>query len=175
MESTPRSANVSPRGTCACSGSAPPPLVINGLFAVPKDADAQRFIVDMRPGNACFKPPETVLIANPGVISELHLPPGATLYVATADADNMYHRLRPPTWLQDFMGLPPVDSVSVGLPGPSRTVYPVLTSCPMGFSWAVLLAQSIHERLLDQLPDHGPLHRIAPGGGPTVITDPPST
>ena len=145
-----------------------PPLVTNGLFAVPKDLDAQRFIVDMRPGNACFKPPESVLLANPGVISELHLPPGATLYVATADADNMYHRLRPPAWLQDFMGLPPVDSVSVGLPGPPRAVYPVLTSCPMGFSWAVLLAQSIHERLLDQLPDHGPLHRIAPGG-PTVL------
>lgn len=145
-----------------------PPLVINGVFAVPKGPDAQRFIVDMRPGNSCFQPPESVLLANPGVISELHLPPGASLYVATADADNMYHRLRPPTWLQDYMGLPPVNSDSVGLPGPSRTVYPVLTSCPMGFNWAVLLAQSIHERVLDELPEHGPERRIAPGGPPVI-------
>ena len=145
-----------------------PPLVTNGVFAVPKGSDAQRFIVDMRPGNACFKPPDSVLLANPGVISELHLPPGATLYVATADADNMYHRLRPPAWLQDYLGLPPVSSLSVGLPGPARTVYPVLTSCPMGFNWAVLLAQSIHESLLDQLPGHGSAQRISPGGH-TVI------
>jgi len=142
--------------------------VQNEIFGVPKDADFDRVILDARRGNLCFNDPPAVSLVNPGVFGDLYLPKGMLLFVATSDADNMYHRLRLPDWLHPFFGLPPCWSTDVGLNGPRRLVYPAMTSCPMGFSWAVHIAQTIHERLLNPIPGHGPELRLG-HDGPRVI------
>lgn len=143
-------------------------IVINGLFGVHKDRDHDRVILDGRRGNMCFQDPDPVELPNPGVFGELILPQGQQLFVGTSDSDNMFHRLRLPSWMWRFFALPGVSSRAAGLPGPDRIVYPALQSCPMGFSWAVVIAQSVHVSLLDQTPGHQIATRLR-RGGPIVI------
>jgi len=143
-------------------------LIINGIFGVPKDEAVDRFILDARRGNMAYTDPDPVLLANPGIFGELILPQGEQLYVACSDADNMFHRLRLPEWMHRFFALPPVSSAAIGLPGPDRQVYPALKSCPMGFSWAVVLAQAVHLTILDGVPGTSASTRIQKGG-PCVI------
>lgn len=145
-----------------------PRIIINGVFGVYKDADFDRVILDGRRGNRAYVEPDSVHLVNPGLFAELILPQGAHLYVATSDADNMFHRLRLPDWMHRFFALPGVSSAAVGLPGPDRTVYPALKSCPMGFSWAVVIAQSLHLTLLDSVPGLSVGQRLQ-RGGPVVI------
>lgn len=145
-----------------------PQLVINGLFGVYKDNDVDRVILDGRRGNLCYLDPDPVELPNPGVFGELILPQGGQLFVGTSDSDNMFHRLRLPSWMHQYFALPGVSSKAAGLPGPDRLVYPALQSCPMGFSWAVVIAQSVHVALLDQTPGHDIASRVR-RGGPVVI------
>ena len=136
------------------------PIVTNGLFGVQKDKTADRVIFDGRRCNMFFHPPEPVQLPSPSGLSDLLLPAGATLYVAKTDMDNQFHRLRSPVWLRQYFGLPRVRSSAVGLPGPERWVHPVLKTLPMGWAHSVILAQAVHESLVDASSASARLTRI---------------
>lgn len=123
------------------------PKVVNGLFAVPKDAGSQRLIIDARYANVLFRKPDRVTLPTPDVITELFVNASDTLYVGKCDLADFYHSMELPEWMMPYFCLPPVSYAELGLPG-DGFVYPMLRTLPMGFSHAVLLAQLVHEHAI---------------------------
>lgn len=122
--------------------------VVNGLFAVPKDQDSLRLIIDARPANAIFDEPPPVQLPTPDLLAQLQVSSFDTVFAAKVDLDNFYHRLRLPDWMVKYFGLPSLHSSELGLAG-DQLLYPCCTTLPMGWSHSVFVAQSIHEHLLD--------------------------
>lgn len=129
------------------------PRVVNGIFAVLKDGNAQRLIIDARKANAEFKDPPSVSLPTPDKLSGVQAERARKLYIAKADIDNFYHRLTLPVWLRPFFALPPVQPAAISadlvLRFGAGPVWPVCRTLPMGWSWSVLLAQAAHEQLID--------------------------
>lgn len=134
-------------------------FVVNGLFAVPKDQDSLRLIIDARPANAVFGEPAQVHLPTPDLLSQLQASSHDTVFAAKVDLDNFYHRLRLPDWMVKYFGLPPLHCSELGLPG-DHVLYPCCTTLPMGWSHSVFVAQSIHEHLLDSRTPLSPSDRI---------------
>ena len=128
------------------------PLVVNGLFGVPKDGGASiRLIVDARPVNSMFIESPPVSLPTPDIIASLNVSHGNKLFAAKIDLDNFYHRIRlPPQWWS-FFALPAVRAGDIGAIGYAADdmVYPCCKTLPMGFSHAVFIAQAAHEHIID--------------------------
>lgn len=165
--------------------SSEPPLVINGVFVVPKGADQQRFIVDARNANLHFVKPEPVALAAPELIAALHVARGRargrtahrrrrTLWAEKTDLSDFYHTLLLPVWMQTYFGLPPLPWRDVGIER-DGVCYPTCRTLPMGCSHSVLMAQIVHEHVVRR----GGLMHIAPPltrhGSTTVADDLPRT
>lgn len=133
-------------------------LALCGVFAVDKPDGRLRAITDARPANWHFAEPESVALPTPDTIARLRAPFGAAIFVARTDAADFYHCFRTPQWMWPLFGLPRVRVGDLDLPAGAvprdagEWVYPALRTLPMGFSHAVLLAQSAHTHLLDTLP-----------------------
>jgi hypothetical protein len=128
------------------------PLVVNGLFGVPKDnGESIRLIIDARPVNSMFIDSPPVSLPTPDLIASLNVQRDTVLHAAKIDLDNFYHRIRlPKVWWRYFC-LPCVRAGDIGLNNysPDMWVYPMCTSLPMGFSHSVFLAQAVHEHIID--------------------------
>lgn len=128
-----------------------PPLVVNGIFTIPKDSATpngeQRLILDARPANACMKKPPWFFLPTPDVFARL-VPGAAPLYSAKCDVSNFFHKLAIPESWSKWFGLPAVWSDEVGLSGPRHKVWPSCMTLPMGWSFSAFLAQRIHEAII---------------------------
>ena len=130
------------------------PKSVCGVFAVPKDKDSDRLIIDARPTNALFVDPEPVRLPTPDLLTRLEMSESVPTFTAKVDLDNFYHRLRLPEWMRQYFALPPVRAGDVGGEvearfGSDALIHPCCTTLPMGFSHSVLLAQLAHEHVLD--------------------------
>lgn len=128
------------------------PLAVNGVFAVRKDAEADRLIIDARPANRLFVDSPHVELANPSHLVQLQVPAGARMHVGKSDLSNFYHHLGLPRWMQPFFCLPPLSdeelrSISLD-PSKCGGHFPMCLTLPMGFSHAVFLAQQAHLHVL---------------------------
>jgi hypothetical protein len=128
------------------------PRVVNGMFAVPK-GDKLRLIIDCRRLNDMVRDPAPVSLPSPASIANLVYSSPRPVYVAKTDLDSFFYRVRMPQSWWPFFALKPISPAELGVPLPHHLaslpfVYPVLTVLPMGFSHAVLLAQSLHEFVL---------------------------
>ena len=147
------------------------PAVVNGVFAVKKDAATDRFIIDARPANCVFTKPEPVQLPTPDLLARLVADPSRPLYVAKVDLDNFYHRLRLPAWMYPYFALPPVRAGDVGVGyrfGENTLVHPCCKTLPMGWSHSVLLAQLAHEHFLDTATDLQRSDRITSDNDPLL-------
>lgn len=125
------------------------PLAVNGVFAVAKDKDADRLIIDAQPANRIFVDSPHVDLPNPSHLVQLQLPPGAAMYTCKSDLSNFYHHLGLMRWLQPYLALPPLSPAELTRIGlPSGAAYPMCTTTPMGFSHAVFWAQAAHEHVV---------------------------
>lgn len=125
------------------------PKAVNGVFTVGKDADTDRLIIDAQPANRLFIDAPHVALPDPSHLVQLRVPVGSQMYVGKSDLSNYYHHLGLPAWMQPYFSLPaltPDELASLGLP--SDAAYPMCVTLPMGFSHAVLLAQSSHEHVV---------------------------
>lgn len=129
------------------------PKAVNGLFAVVKDADADRLIIDAQPANRLFVDPPHVCLPNPSHLVQLQVEHGKKLHLAKSDLSNFYHQLRLPKEWQPYFALPSLTQqeceqlglpCEIGLP----PLHPMCVTLPMGFSHAVFLAQRAHENIL---------------------------
>jgi len=125
------------------------PQCVNGVFGVAKDEDKIRLIIDARPANSLFVEPDHVDLPSPDLIAQICVPTDNNLYVGKSDLDNFYHRLRLPEWMQPYFALPAVKCSEVGLQGGDCAIYPCCRTLPMGWSHSVLVAQAIHEHVVD--------------------------
>jgi hypothetical protein len=126
------------------------PLAINGIFTVGKDADSDRLIIDAQPANRLFVDSPHVSLPDPSVLAQLQVPPGTHMFVGKSDLSNYYHYLGLPEWMRPYFCLPalsPEELLSLGL-DPAAPPFPMCLTLPMGFSHAVLLANSSHEHVL---------------------------
>jgi hypothetical protein len=123
------------------------PLVVNGVFAVPKDAAEDRLIIDAVFANAHFCPPAKVRLPDPSVLARVVVPPGSRLFVTKSDLSNYYHHLALPVWIRRYFCLVGIPASELGLPG-SGLVYPMCHTIPMGWSHSVTIAQDAHENTL---------------------------
>jgi hypothetical protein len=139
------------------------PRVVCGVFAVPKDENHDRLIIDARPTNTWFVEPDRVTLPTPDRLANLSADPSMPLFVAKVDLDNFYHRLRLPPWMRPYFALPAVlaSDVSVGDRfGPDTWVHPCCVTLPMGWSHSVLVAQLAHEHFLNTRTSLAPADRI---------------
>jgi len=125
------------------------PKAVNGVFAVGKDADADRLIIDAQPANRLFVDSPRVSLPDPSHLVQLQVPKGHTMYVGKSDLSNFYHHLGLPEWMQPYFALPPLTPAELADCGlPLGAAYPMCLTLPMGFSHAVYLAQCAHTHVL---------------------------
>ena len=127
-----------PRGKC-------------GAFALDKDGDKQRLIIDCRPTNAVFTTPDHTVLTMPDDVARLQYGGTAPIYVAKTDICSAYHRFLLPQWMQTFFGLPPVRASDIGVAAEYGDVllFPMCTTAPMGFSHSLHLVQASHMNIID--------------------------
>jgi len=130
------------------------PLAVNGVFAVEKDADADRLIIDARPANRLFVESPPVQLCDPSHLVQLQVPAGAALAAGKSDLSNFYHHLELPAWLQPFFALPALTDAELAQLGLDVAScggrFPMCRTLPMGFSHAVFLAQQAHLHVLSR-------------------------
>jgi hypothetical protein len=131
----------------------PNPKVVNGVFAVGKDALQDRLIIDAQPANRRFIDSPPVRLPNPSHLVQLRVPTDecCRLWVAKSDLSNFYHHLGLPEWMIQYFALPPLTAEelrALGLDDSSGAFWPACLTLPMGFSHAVLLAQLCHEHVV---------------------------
>ena len=125
------------------------PKAVNGVFAVGKDADSDRLIIDAQPANRRFVDSPHVALPGPSHLVQLCVPRGRRMYVGKTDLSNFYHHLGVPTWMQPYLALPPLTPAELTTCGlPHGAAFPMCLTMPMGFSHAVFLAQSAHEHVV---------------------------
>jgi len=133
------------------------PKAVNGLFAVAKDADADRLIINARWGNRLFVDSPHVALPGPSHLVQMCVPKGARMFSGKSDLSNYYHHFGIPAWLQPYLALPPLTPAELAERGlPLDAPYPMCTTLPMGWSHAVFIAQCAHEFILYR---HGALRR----------------
>ena len=129
----------------------PTPKAVNGVFAVGKDADSDRLIIDAQPANRLFVDPPHVSLPDPSHLVQLQVPVGATMFVGKSDLSNFYHHIGLPLWMQPYFSLPPLTAVelrSIGVDAACDELHPMCVTLPMGFSHAVYLAETVHEHVV---------------------------
>jgi hypothetical protein len=143
------------------------PKAVNGIFAVEKDADSDRLIIDAQPANRLFIDSPHVELPNPSHLVQLSVPQDRSLYTGKSDLSNFYHHFGLPEWMQPFFALPPLTKLELAELGVDPdTPFPMCVTLPMGFSHAVYIAQSAHEHIVYQDgildPSHGLLRLTSP-------------
>jgi hypothetical protein len=126
------------------------PAAVNGVFAIEKDRDSDRLILDARWANRLFIDPPHVVLPTAAHLAAVRVPPRAAFYAAKSDISDYYHHQRVPHWLTRYFAMPPLSAaecVALGVE-PSAGLYPCLATMPMGWSHAVYLGQCVHEHLL---------------------------
>jgi hypothetical protein len=121
------------------------PKAINGLFAVKKDGDQQRLILDARPANVCFVEPPSPRLPTPAEVSNLRTDDAVPIYAAKVDLRCFFQQLLLPASYRPYFCLPAVTFAELGLTGPGGDWFPMMTTVPMGWSHSVFLAQDAHE------------------------------
>lgn len=128
------------------------PKAVNGVFTVGKDADQDRLIIDAQPANRLWIDSPHVALPNPSHLVQLRVPSKRRMCVGKSDLSNFYHHLGLPDWMVDYFALPPLtrdELDSLGLTDLEEgALWPACLTLPMGFSHAVLLAQSCHEHVV---------------------------
>ena len=128
------------------------PTCVNGLFAVRKDDQWDRLIVDGRRGNMFLNEPPKVRLPNLADLARIILLSDSQLYTAKADMSNQFYMMSMPEKFRTYYGLPHIEIDAVlhqitGLPI-GTTVWPRMCVVPMGASWAVNWAQKTQSSIV---------------------------
>ena len=128
------------------------------LFFVKKKSGQLRMVVDCRHSNQWFREPIGVSLATGDALSRIEVQPHERLHFASADLKDAFYHLGLPEPLRPLFGLRAVKACDVGVTEIGgkgvqwhETLYPQLCVVPMGFSWALYLCQTVHERIVGQV------------------------
>ena len=131
------------------------PLANVELFFVRKKSGQLRMVVDCRHSNCWFRPPLGVALATGDALGRIELGENEKLCFASADLKDAFYHLQLPLALRSLFGLRAVRACDVGVSevegrpvGWNEMIHPVLAAVPMGWSWALWLCQTLHEKLV---------------------------
>ena len=124
-------------------------------FFVAKKSGKQRLVLDCRAVNQRFRPPPRVALAAGYSWSRLHIPEGETLFTAQSDIRDYFYSLSLPAELRELFCLPPIPHALLlewqvpfelggGCASSGGWVWPCMRVVPMGWSWAMWIAQRVH-------------------------------
>ena len=126
-------------------------------FFVRKKNGKLRFILDCRGVNRRFKPPPPIALAAGSTWSQVVVPESQNLYVAQSDIRDYFFSLELPPDLKSLFCLPSVehsilqdlkiDPGAMPAPTPEGLTFPRLKVVPMGWSWAMWVAQRVHQQI----------------------------
>ena len=121
-----------------------------GLFFVHKEDKTLRMIIHCRPCNQCFKKCAHPPMGGASAWSSINLGSSQTLHTSMFDVQAYFYRIGIPVELARFFGLPAVSTAFVASLGfdtssvKSAFMHPIVQVVPMGFSWAMWIAQRVH-------------------------------
>ena len=131
-----------------------PKDLVTPFFVAKKDG-RQRLIMDCRGVNMRFKPPPALALAAGYSWSQLQLGPTDKLHMAQSDIKDYFYALGLPEDLQPLFCLPGIPGYmleQLGVPVDQRAglddadvCFPMLQVVPMGWNWAMWLAQRVHQ------------------------------
>ena len=124
------------------------PEWVNGVFAVEKNADEDRVILNAAPFNLRCRRPGDPHLPSPTDLGEIMAEPGNRLFAASLDTSNMFFTLGLKgklEYISDYLAMPEVDGAHFGFPA-GTPVWPHLLVAPMGWTHSVKIAQPVHER-----------------------------
>ena len=145
-------------------------------FFVRKKNGKLRLILDCRAVNKRFKRPPPLALGAGTSWAQVNIPQGSELFLAQSDIKDYFYSLELPPTLQPLFCLPalPIDFVQDWGFAELRQhtgdleglIFPMLRVVPMGWSWAMWLAQRAHQHLCLEASGLG-LERIVVEGKPS--------
>ena len=126
-------------------------------FFVRKKSGKLRLILDCRAVNRRFKRPPPLALGAGTSWAQVSVPQGCNLHLAQSDIKDYFYSLQLPPELQPLFCLPALPLSLVqdwGFPELQRLegdseglIFPMLRVVPMGWSWAMWIAQRVHQHL----------------------------
>eukprot|EP00971_Amphidinium_carterae_P339509 6477355-Amphidinium_carterae.1 len=134
------------------------------FFVWKKDGIKRRLILDCRQTNVLFRDPPKMRMASGAKLADIRLPPAANLYIGKSDVKDFFYNIRLDGKVCEYFGMPSLrccDAVRYfherDLPIPKElqdmvltgraSVWPCFTAVPMGWKWAMYIAQRIHTKI----------------------------
>ena len=131
-----------------------PQDIVTPFFVAKKDG-RQRLILDCRGVNQRFRAPPSISLAAGYTWSHVQIPKNKNLYVAQSDIKDYFYHLKMPDILQPLFCMPSIPSALLrrwmvaadrgGEVNREGQAFPMLRVVPMGWSWAMWIAQRVHQ------------------------------
>ena len=121
-------------------------------FFVIKKSGKLRLVLDCRATNEMFQSPPDIAMPAGYSFSQLQMKAKDTLYIAQTDIKDYFYSIGLPEELRPYFTFPqvdlrkisPEDPRCIGVEGPVL-IYPCMKVVPMGWNWAMYIAQRAHQ------------------------------
>ncbi|CAK0828904.1 unnamed protein product [Prorocentrum cordatum] len=144
---------------------------------VPFD-DMKRLVVDCRRSNCWFSAADPVELSAGAGLGNLEVPDGARLRVGHVDIKDAFYHFELPERVRNLFAPPAAPAWMAGLAevggvivSPGTPVYPRLRVHPMGWPRALRVCQTLHRRIIQDIPGLEPTSFLH-GRGPAPATTP---
>ena len=142
-------------------------------FFVAKKSGKLRLVLDCRCSNTYFCSPPDIALPAGYSFSQLELSPDEQMYIAQTDIRDYFYSIGMPPKLRRFFALPRVNLKAIlplhplcdGVADDHLWVHPILIVVPMGWSWAMFIAQRVHQHQ-SMLAAEVPISRVLVDGRP---------
>ena len=143
-------------------------------FFVSKKNGRLRLVLDCRATNQMFMPPPDIALAAGYTFAQLEVGPDQVMYTAQSDVKDYFYSIGLPEELRGFFCVPSIPIADLGLDLSEgyegvTEVFPFLTVVPMGWSWAMWIAQRIHQHQACLALDIPPSQVLADGRPPPSL------
>ena len=145
-------------------------------FFVTKKNGKLRLVLDCRASNQHFTPPPDIALAAGYTFGQLEVGANEVMYTAQSDVKDYFYSIGLPRGLRGYFCMPsiPIEDAKelcdLSGFGEVDRVYPCMQVVPMGWSWAMWLAQRVHQHQACIALDISPAQVLADGRPPPSMS-----